>query len=114
MGFGVWGLGFGVWGLGEPNYHAKIEWYETSMGLTWFETTLEDTGKLRIVEAYDETAEVNEGSRDGHAWYVDEEERVWGLGPDRSVSWDNVRAQRFIEKQNLRIERVLLIQRKNQ
>lgn len=99
----------------QPNYHAKIEAVLTKYGFDLTETTLGDKGKSRFVEAYDETAEVNEdGSRDGHAWYVDEDEKVWGLGPDRSVPWDSVQAQKFIEKKKLRIERVLLIQRKTQ
>ena len=99
----------------QPNYHARIEAVLTKYGFDLIETTLEDKGKLRFVEACDETAEVSDdGSRDGHAWYIDEDERVWALGPDRSVSWDSVQAQKFIEKKKLRIERVLLIQRKTQ
>jgi len=99
----------------EPNYHANVDAVLTKYGFDLIETTLEDRGKLRFVEAYDETAELNDdGSREGHVWYVDEDERVWGLGPDRSVSWDSVHAKKFIEKKKLHIERVLLIRRKAQ
>lgn len=94
----------------EPNYHVNIEAVLTKYGFDLIEATLlEDKGKLRFVEA-----KFDDESKLGHAWYVDEDERVWGLGPDRSVSWDSVQAQKFIEKKKLRIELVLLIQRKTQ
>ncbi len=99
----------------DPNYHANIVEVLTKHRFELTEASLEDKGTLRFVEAYDDTAVVDEdGSRDGHVWYIDEEERVWGLGPDRSVSWDSVQAQTFIQKEKLCIERVLWIRRRTQ
>ena len=68
---------------------------------------MNDNGKVRFVGA-----KFDDGSNEGYAWYVDEDERVWGLCPDRSVSCDRIQAEEFIEKQKLRIERVVLIAKK--
>lgn len=96
----------------DPNYHANIVKVLTKHRFELIETTMEDKGKLRFVEAYYETAELNEdGTRNGHVWYV-EDENAWGLGSDRSVSLDSVRALELIENAKLRIERVLWIHKR--
>ena len=88
--------------------HEDIKAVLVDHGYDVTETTLDDKGTRRFVEAkFEEDPEKN----DGHAWYVDEEERAWGLGPDPSVPCDNVTAEKFMEEQKLRIERVVLIVR---
>ncbi|MFZ0796176.1 MAG: hypothetical protein WAM98_00175 [Terriglobales bacterium] len=90
----------------DPRLHADIEAVLADHGYDLVPTTLDDKGKLRFVEAMFE-----DGSGEGHAWYVDEDERVWGLGPDPSVPCDSVAAEKFMRDQQLRIERVVLIVR---
>lgn len=90
----------------DPHLHKDIKAVLVDHGYDVTETTLDDKGALRFVEAkFENDPEKN----DGHAWYVDEDERVWGLGPDPSVPFDSVTAERFMQKQKLRIERVVLI-----
>lgn len=92
----------------DPHLHEDIKAVLVDHGYDVTETTLDDKGTRRFVEAkFEDDPEKN----DGHTWYVDEDERVWGLGPDPSVPCDSVTAEKFMEEQKLRIERVVLIVR---
>jgi hypothetical protein len=92
--------------------HEDIKAVLVDHGYDVIETTLADRGKPRFVEAVydDDSAEaLDADSREGHAWYVDEDEQVWGLCPDPSVPCNSVEAEKFMRHQKLRIERVVLI-----
>jgi len=98
----------------NPQLHEDIKAVLVDHGYDVIETTLEDRGKPRFVEAaYDrDSAEaVDDSDREGHAWYVDEDERAWGLLLDPSVPCNSVAAAKFVQDQKLRIERVILIVR---
>jgi hypothetical protein len=98
----------------NPQLHEDIKAVLVDHGYDVIETTLEDRGKPRFVEAaYDgDSAEaLDDNNREGHAWYVDEDERAWGLLPDPSLPCNSVAAAKFVQDQKLRIERVILIVR---
>lgn len=90
----------------RPALASDIQAVLVDHGYDVIPTTLDDKGTLRFVEAA-----FDDGSGEGHAWYVDEDERVWGLCPDPSVPCDSGAAEKFMEKQKLRVEHVLLIVR---
>src|ERR1035441_7644169 len=70
----------------NPQLHGDIKAVLVDHGYDVIDTTLEDRGKPRLVEAADDSAEASDdGSREEHAWYVDEDEQAWGLCPDPSV-----------------------------
>jgi hypothetical protein len=75
----------------NPQLHEDIKAVLVDHGYDVIETTLEDRGKPRFVEAADDSAEASgDGSREGHAWYVDEDEQAWGLWSDPSVPCNSV------------------------
>lgn len=66
----------------DPHLHEDIKAVLVDHGYDVTETTLGHKGTRRFVEAkFEDDAEEN----DGHAWYADDDERVWGLGLDPSV-----------------------------
>jgi hypothetical protein len=92
----------------DPHYYADIQTVLVEKGYDVIPTTLDDKDKRRFVGAkFEDEPEKS----DGHAWYVDEDERVWGLGPDPSVPLDSGQAEKFVEKKKLSIEWVVLIVR---